>query len=125
VIDAASTSHRGVADVVNVSSTAGRVARPGNSVYNVTKFGLNGFTEALRQELLVEGVRVSAVEPGTVKTELVDHLSEGVRDAARRQVDSIEPLHAVDIADAISYIVTRDRRVAVNEMLVRAGDQTW
>ncbi|WP_329549863.1 SDR family NAD(P)-dependent oxidoreductase [Streptomyces sp. NBC_01356] len=125
LIDAAATSPRQVADIVNVSSTAGRVARPGSSVYNLTKFGLNGFTEALRQELLVERVRVGVVEPGTVRTELVDHLGEATREAARRQVSGIEPLRAEDIADAIGYIVTRERRVAVNEMLVRAGDQTW
>lgn len=125
LIDAAATSPRQVADIVNVSSTAGRVARPSSSVYNLTKFGLNGFTEALRQELLVERVRVGVVEPGTVQTELVDHLGEATRTAALQQVSGIEPLQAADIADAIGYIVTRERRVAVNEMLVRAGDQTW
>ena len=125
LIDAAATSPRRVADIVNVSSSAGRVARPASSVYNLTKFGLTGFTESLRQELLVERVRVSVVEPGTVDTELVDHLGEETRDAARRQVSGIDPLRAEDVADAISYIVTRERRVAVNEILVRAGDQTW
>lgn len=125
LIDAAATSPRGVADIVNVSSTAGRVARPSSSVYNLTKFGLNGFTEALRQELLVERVRVSVVEPGTVSTELIDHLGDAARDAARRLVNGIEPLMPEDIADAIAYIVTRERRVAINEILVRAGDQTW
>ena len=125
LIDAAATSPRQVADIVNVSSTAGRVARPSSSVYNLTKFGLNGFTESLRQELLVERVRVSVVEPGTVQTELVDHLGEATRTAALQQVSGIEPLQAADIAEAIGYIVTRERRVAVNEMLVRAGDQTW
>jgi NADP-dependent 3-hydroxy acid dehydrogenase YdfG len=125
LIDAAVTSSRQVADLVNVSSTAGRVARPGSSVYNLTKFGVNGFTESLRQELLAEHVRVSVVEPGTVDTELTDHLGDVTRDAARRQIDGIEALRADDVADAIAYIVTRERRVAVNEMLVRAGDQSW
>jgi NADP-dependent 3-hydroxy acid dehydrogenase YdfG len=125
LIDAAATSPRRVADIVNVSSTAGRVARPSSSVYNLTKFGLNGFSESLRQELLVERVRVSVVEPGTVDTELIDHLADVTRAAARVQVEAIQPLLPGDIADAIAYIVTRDRRVAVNEMLVRAGDQTW
>jgi NADP-dependent 3-hydroxy acid dehydrogenase YdfG len=125
LIDAAATSPRQVADLVNVSSTAGRVARPGSSVYTLTKFGLIGFTESLRQELLGESVRVGVVEPGTVDTELVDHLDDAIRDTARRQVGAIEALRADDIADAIGYMVTRDRRVAVNEMLVRAGEQTW
>jgi NADP-dependent 3-hydroxy acid dehydrogenase YdfG len=102
LIDAATTAPRQVADIVNVGSTAGRVARAGGSVYNLSKFGLTGFTESLRQELLTERVRVSVVQPGTG-----------------------EPLRPADVADAIGYIVTRDRRVAVNEMVVRAGDQLW
>ncbi|MEU7900243.1 SDR family NAD(P)-dependent oxidoreductase [Nonomuraea sp. NPDC049152] len=125
LIYAASTSPRQVADLVNVSSTAARVARPGSSVYGLTKFGLNAFAESLRQELLSERVRVSVVEPGTVDTKPVNHLSDTTRDAAGRQIDGIEALRPEDIADAISYIVTRERRVAINEMLVRAGDQTW
>lgn len=125
LIKAASSPPRRVADIVNISSTAGRVARPGSSVYNLTKFGLTGFAESLRQELLGERVRVSIVEPGTVDTELVDHLGDEVRGAARRQIEGIEALAADDIADAVSYIVTRERRVAVNEMLIRAGEQTW
>ncbi|MEV6157011.1 SDR family NAD(P)-dependent oxidoreductase [Nonomuraea sp. NPDC052129] len=124
LIYAASTSPRQVADLVNISSTAGRVARPGSSVYGLTKFGLNAFTESLRQELLSERVRVSVVEPGIVDTEPVNHLSDATRDATRQPIDGIEALRPEDIADAISYIVTRERRVAVNEMLVRAGDQT-
>jgi NADP-dependent 3-hydroxy acid dehydrogenase YdfG len=87
--------------------------------------GLNSFTESLRQELLDEHVRVSVVEPGSVDTELVNHLGDTIRVAARGQVAGIEALRPSDIADAIAYIVTRERRVAVNEILVRAGDQTW
>jgi NADP-dependent 3-hydroxy acid dehydrogenase YdfG len=102
-----------------------RVARPSNSVYNLTKFSLNGFSESLRQELLVERVRVGVIEPGTVDTQPVDQLSEVTPAAAPLQVEATQPLQPDDVADAIAYIVTRDRRVAVNELLVRAGDQTW
>jgi NADP-dependent 3-hydroxy acid dehydrogenase YdfG len=125
LVRAAEDSPRRVADVVCISSTAGRVARPGSSVYNLTKFGLNAFCEALRQELLSRRVRVSVVEPGTVDTELVSHLRADIQRAARSQTESIEPLRPEDIADAVTYIVTRDRRVAVNEILVRAAEQTW
>jgi len=125
LVKAAKQSPRRVADLVNVSSTAGRVARPGSSIYNLTKFGLGGFSESLRQELVKQRVRVSVVEPGTVDTELVTHLRDGIREAATDQIESIEVLQAADIADAIAYIVTRDRRVAVNEMLIRAGEQDW
>jgi NADP-dependent 3-hydroxy acid dehydrogenase YdfG len=116
---------RGVADLVMISSTAGRVARPGAGVYALTKFGVAAFAESLRQELVPRRVRVSVVEPGTVDTELVSHVREDIRAAARSQVASIEPLRPEDVADAVVHVITRDRRVAVNELLVRAAEQTW
>lgn len=125
LVRAAETSARKVADIVTISSTAGRVARPGAAVYALTKFGAGAFSESLRQELIKQRVRVSVVEPGTVDTELVTHVREGVRDGAQAMLQSVVALKPDDIADAVSYIVTRDRRVAVNEMLVRAAEQTW
>jgi NADP-dependent 3-hydroxy acid dehydrogenase YdfG len=125
LIQAAADGPRRVADLVTISSTAGRVARPGAGVYALTKFGVAAFSESLRQELISQHVRVSVVEPGTVDTELVSHNRDAVREAAERQTAQIEPLHPDDIADAVAYIVTRDRRVAVNELLVRAAEQTW
>jgi len=125
LIDAASTSPREVADLVNVSSTAGRVARPGGSVYHLTRFGLSGFSESLRQELLAEQVRVSLIEPGTVDTEWLSLPDEATRAAAVRPAGGAEPLRAGDIADAISYVVCRERRVAVSEIVLRAAGQIW
>jgi NADP-dependent 3-hydroxy acid dehydrogenase YdfG len=125
LISAAADSQRQVSDLVNISSTAGRIARPGGGVYALTKSGISAFSEALRQEMLSHRVRVSLVEPGTVDTELVSHVRQEIRDAASQQVKSIEPMQPEDIADAVAYIVTRDRRVAVNEILVRAAEQTW
>ena len=52
LIDAAADSPRGVADLVTISSTAGWVARPGTAVYSLTKFGVNAFSEGIRQELI-------------------------------------------------------------------------
>ncbi|HEX6712293.1 MAG TPA: SDR family NAD(P)-dependent oxidoreductase [Thermoleophilaceae bacterium] len=125
LVRAAEEEPRRVADLVTISSSAGRVARPGAGVYALTKFGIAAFAESLRQELVSRRVRVSVVEPGTVDTELVSHVRDEIRDAARSQVESIEPLRPEDIADTVAQIVTRDRRVAVNEVLVRAAEQTW
>jgi NADP-dependent 3-hydroxy acid dehydrogenase YdfG len=125
LVRAAGNSPRDVADLIFISSTAGRVARPGGSVYSLTKFGIAAFAESLRQELIAKRVRVSIVEPGTVHTELVTHLRADIRQNAEGQIDSIEALEPEDIADAVAYIVTRPRRVAVNELLVRAAEQTW
>jgi NADP-dependent 3-hydroxy acid dehydrogenase YdfG len=125
LVRAAEDGPRGVADLVAIGSTAGRVARPGAAVYALTKFGIAAFAESLRQELIPHRVRVSVVEPGTVDTELVSHVRADIREAARSQLLSIEALRPQDVADAVIGIVTRDRRVAVNEVLVRAAEQTW
>lgn len=125
LIGGAADSPRGVADLVTISSTAGRIARPGTAVYALTKFGVNAFSEAIRQEVLGKRVRVGIVEPGRVDTEINTHLAQPFREALDRQSAGIEMLRPEDIADAVTYMVTRDRRVAVNEMLVRAAEQTW
>lgn len=122
---AASEGPRNTADLVNISSSAGRVARPGTAVYNLTKFGVNGFTEALRQEMQKARVRVSVIEPGNVDTELASHTRNELRAGVEAQTQSIERLKPEDIADAVAYIVTSNRRVAVNEVFVRAADQSW
>src|SRR4051812_7672007 len=88
----------------------------GSSVYNLTKFGVVAFSDALRHEMLHHQVRVSVIEPGTVDTELTSHLRDGIRQAAQAQTATIEAMRPDDIADAISFIVTRDRRVAINEI---------
>ena len=125
LIAAAADSPRGVADVVTISSTGGRVARPGTAVYSLTKFGVNAFSEGIRQELIGKRVRVGLVEPGTVQTEITESLPAQAKQAQAKQTAGMVKLRPEDIADAVLYMVTRDRRVAVNEMLVRSAEQTW
>jgi NADP-dependent 3-hydroxy acid dehydrogenase YdfG len=125
LLSATEDSPRQVADLINISSVAGRVARVGSGVYNLTKWGVGAFSESLRQEVTKRSVRVALVEPGAVATELTDHLRPEIRDAATQRFEGVDRLHAEDIADAIAYIVTRPRRVAVNEMLVRPTDQEF
>jgi len=125
LVDAAADSPRGVADLVTISSTAGWVARPDTAVYSLTKFGVNAFSEGLRQEVLGKRVRVGVVGPGTVDTEIFGHLAAPSREAFERQTAGMVMLRPEDIADAVLFMVTRDRRVAVNHMLVRAAEQTW
>ncbi|HEY5331984.1 MAG TPA: SDR family NAD(P)-dependent oxidoreductase, partial [Solirubrobacterales bacterium] len=112
-----------VTDLVNVSSVAGRRAREGSAVYNATKFGVGAFSEALRQEVTERHVRVSLVEPGAVITELSSHNRPEVLAEIKGRFGELERLEASDIADAISYIVTRPRHMAINEILVRPTEQ--
>jgi NADP-dependent 3-hydroxy acid dehydrogenase YdfG len=114
---------RMVTDLVNISSVAGRRARSGSAVYNATKFGVGAFAEALRQEVTERHVRVSLVEPGAVNTELSSHNRPEVLEAIKGRFGEIERLEAGDIADTISFIVTRPRHVAINEILVRPTEQ--
>jgi len=121
LLRAAADEPRQVADMVNISSVAGRAARNGNGVYALTKFGVGAFSESLRQELAQQYVRVSLVEPGATATELASHNRPEVLAAIRNQFG--QRMEAGDIADAITYIVTRPRHVAVNEMLIRPTEQ--
>src|SRR5580658_3999696 len=121
LLRAAEDGPRRVADMVNISSTAGRIARNGNGVYSLTKFGVGAFSESLRQEVTRRYVRVSLVEPGATATELASHNRPEVLDSIRSQFG--QTMRAEDIADAITYIVTRPRHVAVNEMLIRPTEQ--
>jgi NADP-dependent 3-hydroxy acid dehydrogenase YdfG len=123
LLKAAEDSPRGVADLINTSSVAGRLARAGSSVYNLTKFGVAAFSDALRQEVTERHVRVSSLEPGAVESELVSHMSEGAQAGFNERFDGVEILTSEDIAEIVTFLVTRPRHVAINELLVRPTEQ--
>jgi len=123
LLDAAGTSERGSADLVNISSVAGRTVRLGSGVYNATKHAVGAFSESLRQEVTKRHVRVGLVEPGAVATELAGHNRPEVLEGLNKRFSDMERLVSEDVADAIGYMVTRPRRVAVNEILVRPTEQ--
>ena len=125
LLKAAEDSPRQVADIVNISSEAGRKASANFGVYNLTKFGVNGFTESLRQELASRHVRVSVLEPGAVDTELGSHNNDTIHAELLNPFnEQHEVLAPTDIADAIAYMVTRPRHAAIAEMWVMPTDQT-
>jgi NADP-dependent 3-hydroxy acid dehydrogenase YdfG len=121
LLSAAEREPRRVADLVNVSSVAGRRVGAGGGIYQMTKHGVGVFSEALRQEITGRHVRSSLIEPVATESELVSHVREEVREQLAANVG--EQLRAEDIADAIVYIVTRPRHVAINEVLVRPTEQ--
>jgi NADP-dependent 3-hydroxy acid dehydrogenase YdfG len=123
LLAAAAGEPRHVADLVNVSSIAGRVANVGSGVYSLTKHGVGAFSESLRQEIGQRHVRVSLIEPGAVSTELSSHVREEVRAGLMQRFAGVERMEAADIGDAIAYVVTRPRRVAINEILIRPTEQ--
>ena len=121
LLRAAEREPRRVADLVNVSSVAGRRVGAGGGIYQMTKHGVGVFSEALRQEVTSRYVRSSLIEPGATESELVTHVREEIRDQLTANAE--QKLRAEDIADAIVYIVTRPRHVAINEILVRPTEQ--
>jgi len=121
LLRAAEREPRRVADLVNVSSVAGRRVGAGGGIYQLTKHGVGTFSEALRQEVTARHVRSSLIEPGATESELVTHVREEIRDQLPPGAGQI--LAAEDVADAILYIVTRPRHVAINEILIRPTEQ--
>jgi len=111
----------GGGDVVNVSSVAGRTAALGSGVYNMTKWGVVGYSESLRQEGAHIGVRVTCVEPGFVETELQGHNEHPmvVERMGKMKEDIGKVLEAADIANAIVYALAQPKHVSINEILVR------
>jgi NADP-dependent 3-hydroxy acid dehydrogenase YdfG len=113
----------GGGDLVNLSSVAGRTAGPGGAVYSATKWGLNGWSESLRQELQPD-VRVIVVEPGAVTTELVSHITHGETKEAIEQFYEATSITADDVAHIIAFAVSRPRGVSLNEILIRPTAQS-
>ena len=112
----------GGGDIINISSVAGRTARPGNGVYAATKWGINGWSESLRQELLPD-IRVTLIEPGIVATELPNHITDtDTRQGVQQLYDKAE-VTAEDVAEIIAFILSRPRRLAINEILLRPAGQ--
>ena len=112
----------GSGDLVNISSVAGRTARSGNAVYAATKWGINGFSEGLRQELQPH-VRVIVIEPGAVATELTDHITHAQTKRATQEFVRDLAITADDIAEVIAFALSRPRRMTLNEILVRPTAQ--
>jgi len=114
---------QGSGHIVNVSSVAGRVARAGSGVYNLTKFGVGAFSESLRQEGVALGVRVTTIEPGAVATELPGHNRPEVLEQMAKRFAGVTPLSSEDIAGAILYAIGQPPNVSINEVLVRPSGQ--
>jgi NADP-dependent 3-hydroxy acid dehydrogenase YdfG len=114
---------QGSGHILNVSSVAGRVARAGSGVYNLTKFGVGAFSESLRQEAVPLKVRVTLIEPGAVATELAMHNRPEVLEQMAKRFEGVTPLAAEDIAAAVLYAIGQPENVSVNEVLVRPASQ--
>lgn len=114
---------RGVADIVNISSVAGRKALPGSSVYAATKFAVNAFSDGMRQELASKHVRVSIVAPGMTESEMIYKIRPDLLEKIRTTLEAMPSMTAAEVAETVTFVVTRPAGVAVNDLLVRPTEQ--
>ncbi|GGK11178.1 oxidoreductase [Deinococcus malanensis] len=115
---------QGGGHIVNISSVSGRGASPTSAGYSASKWGVGGFSEGLRQEVRLDRIRVTVIEPGVVATELTDHIThQDTKVAYEGRIQTMIPLESEDIAAAVVYAVTQPERVNVNEILIRPLDQ--
>lgn len=120
---AAAKGPRGVADIVNISSVAGRKALPGSSVYAATKFAVNAFSDGMRQELASKHVRVSIVAPGMTESEMIYKIRPDLLEKIRTTLEAMPSMTAAEVAETVTFVVTRPAGVAVNDLLVRPTEQ--
>lgn len=109
-------------DIINISSVAGRTARAGNGVYAASKWGINGWSESLRQELLPD-IRVTLIEPGVVATELPTHITHDATRQGVQQAYDVATVQPQEVAEIITFTLTRPRHLVINEILLRPADQ--
>ncbi|NKE34243.1 SDR family oxidoreductase [Natronococcus sp. JC468] len=115
---------QGAGDIVNLSSVAGRKAYAGSSGYNASKFGVTAFSEALREEVADSDIRVTAVEPGVVDTELPEHIpNDEQKEMIDEMLEGVTPLEPEDVARSIRFAVGQPTRVDINELLIRPTRQ--
>jgi NADP-dependent 3-hydroxy acid dehydrogenase YdfG len=109
---------QGSGHIVNVSSMSGRRARAGTGVYSLTKFGINGFSDSLREEAAADGIKVTVIEPGLAATPATTQGALGARFAGAAA------LEAADIAQAILYALAAPTRVRIDELVIRPAATT-
>jgi NADP-dependent 3-hydroxy acid dehydrogenase YdfG len=106
--------------IINVSSVAGRIITVNNGVYNVTKWAVNVFSEALRKEVYADNIKVTVIEPGVVDTDLKEKIANPeARAAFKAFAAKLDPLTAQDVAGAVAYALEQPPHVAINEVLLR------
>jgi len=110
----------GSGHIVNVSSVAGHIGTPGWASYNASKWGLRGFSESLRKELIPFGIKVSVLSPGVVESEWGENMPE---DWLKRRNQEVTPLTPEDMASAVMFLLQQPERVCINEILVRPTNQ--
>lgn len=112
--------------LVQLSSAAGRVARPNTAAYCASKWAITAFCDALRQEVAGRGTRVIVLEPGSTDTDLRLSITDpAVLAAVTQRAATVDPLRPEDVAEVIAFALAQPARVSMNEVLFRPTLQSW
>ncbi|HLS96326.1 MAG TPA: SDR family oxidoreductase [Sphingobacterium sp.] len=104
--------------IVNLGSIAGKEVYPNGNVYCATKHAVDALTQAMRIDLLTKGIKVTSVDPGMVETEFSEVRFKGDKERAKAVYKGITPLSGQDIAEIISFVLSRPAHVNINDLLV-------
>ncbi len=109
--------------IINIGSIAGKEVYANGNVYCASKFAVDAISKGMRIDLIQEGIKVSEVNPGLVETEFSEVRFKGDRERAAGVYQGYEPLRADDIADLITFMVTRPAHVNIAEVLILPAAQ--
>jgi NADP-dependent 3-hydroxy acid dehydrogenase YdfG len=109
--------------IVVIGSVAGVESYRGGAGYNAAKHGVNAFTKALRLEMLGKPIRVTEIAPGIVETEFSLVRFDGDEERAAAVYEGIEPLVAEDVAELVTFTVTRPQHVDIDYVSIKPTQQ--
>jgi 3-hydroxy acid dehydrogenase / malonic semialdehyde reductase len=109
--------------IVNIGSIAGKEVYTNGNVYCASKFAVDALTKGMRLDLIHEGIKVSEVNPGLVETEFSEVRFKGDTDRAATVYQGYQALQAQDVAELISFMVTRPAHVNIAEVLILPAAQ--
>lgn len=109
--------------IINIGSIAGREVYPKGNIYCSTKYAVDALTKAMRTDLLNDGIRVTQVSPGAVKTEFSKVRYKGNDEKAETVYEGYTPLTPDDVAEVIYFCASRPPHVNINDVLVMPTDQ--
>ena len=106
------------AHIINLGSIAGKEVYPNGNVYCATKHAVDALTQAMRIDLLSKGIKVTSIDPGMVETEFSEVRFHGDKDRAKSVYHGLTPLTGQDIAEIVSFVLSRPKHVNINDLLV-------
>lgn len=106
------------AHIINIGSIAGKEVYPNGNVYCATKHAVDALNKAMRIDLLPFSIKVTAINPGMVETEFSEVRFKGDKEKAKTVYAGVVPLSGTDIAETISFVLSRPAHVNINDLLI-------